>query len=658
MKYLVACSILSVATALAQVDITTWQINLQHTGANLNETTLNPGNVGSPGNFGLLFTQTLDGQSYGQPLYVSASTLGQFPDGSTHNVVYVATQHDSIFAFDADTNGTAQTSGPLWHVSLLQAGQTPVPQSVVGSGDITVELGITATPVIDPVSSTLYTVSKVETTATGTYQQYLYALDLKTGATKFGSPVLINPTFAGSASDGVNGVIPFSALHEHGRSALALYNGVLYITYASHSDTQPYHGEILGYNPTTLQLVKTFITTPNGNEAGIWGSGASPAIDSQGNMFVATGNGNFDQTPSSFTTGTDWAISILKLPTNTTGQITLPFSNMLNWFTPNNWSTLDNGNLDMNGGLLLLPDQTEGPHTHIMVTAGKGAVLYVVDRDNLGGINTPDNAIQEIPEPGGDWVFSTPAYFNGNIYYSASGGPLEQRAVGYDPVTGNYISTAPVTSTNVYNNKGYGVFISANGSSNGIIWLLNGSGLDAYNAASVAGLPIYTAQSTIPSGNIGTQNPKMSLPLVDNGKVYYTAFNTTTNVGYLLVSGLLPTASGSPAAPSNLQASGASSTTTALTWTDNSNNESGFLISRAMVAGGPYTQVGSVGANVTTYTDTGLTPLTTYFYQVVARMPSATPLRQTWRAPRRSPSLPPPAWLPTGISTNSARTVQ
>lgn len=386
MKYFLACSyFLSAVAALGQVDHTMWQSDTQHSGANLNETILTPGNVGSPGNFGLLFTQTIDGQSYGQPLYVSAATLGKFADGSTHNVVYVATQHDSIFAFDADTNGTAQTGVPLWQVSLLQPGQTPVPQGVVGSGDITVELGITATPVIDPVGGTLYTVSKVAIPSNGTYQQYLYALDLKTGATKFGSPVLINPTFAGSAQDGVNGVVPFSALHEHGRSALLLYNGVLYITYASHSDTQPYHGEILGYDPTSLQLVKTFITSPNGNEAGIWGSGASPAIDSEGNMYVGTGNGNFDQNPSSYTTNTDWAISVLKLPTNTTGPITLPFSNTLNWFTPNNWSTLDNGNLDLNGGLLLLPDQTGGNHTHIMVLGGKGAVLYVLDRDNLGG---------------------------------------------------------------------------------------------------------------------------------------------------------------------------------------------------------------------------------------------------------------------------------
>jgi hypothetical protein len=335
----------SIAT-VAQVNITTWQANLQHTGANLNETILTPANVGSPGNFGLLFTQALDGQTYGQPLYVSSAALGTFADGSSHNVVYVATEHCSVYAFDADSNPTGQSSAPLWHASLLPAGTIPVPQSDVGSGDIQVELGITTTPVIDVSSGTLYIVSKVKTQSNATYQQYLYALDLKTGAAKFGSPVLINPSFAGSASEGSGGVVPFNTRREHLRGAMALYNGVVYLIYASHSDTQPYHGELLGYDATTLALVKTFITTPNGSEGGFWAAGAGPAADSQGNLFLSVANGSFDQTASAFTQGTDWGESVVKLPTNTTGQIPLSFSNTLNWFTPNNWDFLNRGDLD------------------------------------------------------------------------------------------------------------------------------------------------------------------------------------------------------------------------------------------------------------------------------------------------------------------------
>src|SRR5260370_1233394 len=520
-------------TAVGQVNISTWQADLQHTGANLGETILTPATVGSPGSFGLLFTQALDGQSYGQPLYVSSAALGTFADGSTHNVVYVATQHCSIYAFDADSNASTQNSVPLWKASLLPAGTIPVPQSDVGSSDIQVELGITTTPVIDPSSGTLYIVSKVKRQSDATYQQYLYALDLKTGAAKLGSPVLINPTFAGSASEGTGGVVPFNARREHLRAAMILYNGVVYLTYASHSDTQPYHGELLGYDANTLALVKTFIATPNGAEGGFWASGAGPAVDSQGNMFLPGANGSFDQTASPYTKGTDWGESVLKMPTNTTGAISLEFSNTLNWFTPNNWDFLNHNDLDLgSGGLLLLPDQTGGNHPHIIVGGGKGAVVYVLDRDNLGGLSTPDNAVQEIPEINGHWLFVTPAYFNGNIYYSASGGALEQRAVGFDATTGNYISTTPITSTKVYNGKGSGAFISASGTNNGIIWILNGGGLDAYNAANVSGNPIYTSRSTVPSGNVSTQNTKFSLPMVANGKAYYTAFHTATDLGY------------------------------------------------------------------------------------------------------------------------------
>ena len=613
-------------TAVGQVNITTWQADLQHTGTNRNETILTPSNVGSPGSFGLLFTQTLDGQTYGQPLYVSAASLGAFADGSTHNVVYVATQHCSVYAFDADNNSTAQNSVPLWHASLLPAGTVPVPQSDVGSGDIQIELGITTTPVIDVSGSTLYIVSKVKRTSDSTYHQYLYALDLKTGAPKLGGPVEINPAFLGSASDGTNGVISFDARREHLRCAMALYNGVIYLAYASHSDTQPYHGELLGYDAQTLALVKTFIATPNGPEGGFWGSGASPAIDSQGNMFIPVANGPFDQKASPFTSGTNWGESVLKLPTNTTGSIQVSFSNTLSWFTPNNWSTLNNGDLDLgSSGFLLLPDQTGGTHPHIMVGGGKGAVLYVLDRDNLGGINNPDNAIQEIPESGGHWLFVTPAYFNGNIYYSASGGALEQRAVGFDPATGNYISPNSITSAKVYNGKGSGVFISANGNTDGIVWILNGGGVDAYNATNVSGNPIFSQRSTVPNGNIGTQNTKFSLPMVANGKAYYTAFNTTTNTGYLFVSGLLTGGSGGgPAAPTNLEASSTSSSSVVLTWTDNSNNEAGFNINRATSPGGPFSPAGSVSANITSFTDAGLGAQTTYYYQVVATNTSGT----------------------------------
>ena len=603
-----ALSLASIIPASALVNITTWQVDLQHTGNNANESILTPGNISSPGNFGLLYFQQMDGQTYGQPLLVSGLSV----NGTPHNIVYVATEHCSLYAFDADTN-VGPNASPIWKGVLMPAGTGPVPQSVVGSGDISVELGITTTPVIDPASSTIYIVSKVRKTSDATYHQYLYALDLATGATKFGSPIEINPTFPGTSSDSVGGVIPFSALHEHMRSAMTLYNGVLYLTYASHSDTNPYHGEIIGYDAQTLQWLpaKTFNTSPNGTNGGIWQSGAGPAFDSAGNMFVAVGNGPFGPAPN----GKNWGETILKIPT--TGTLDVAYSNSLNWFTPNNWATLNGGDLDLgSGGMLLLPDQP-GPHPHIMVGGGKGAVLYVVDRDNLGGLHTPDNAIQEIPETNGDWLFVTPSYFNGYIYYSASGGKLQQRAIAYNAVDGTYVSTAPISSTDNFNNKGSGCFITSNGTNNGIVWILKGDGIRAYNATNVSGSPIYTASSTLP-GNIGTQNTKFSLPMVANGKLYYTAYNGNSNTGYLLVSGLIATGPGTPAAPSTAVATANSASTITLTWTDNSNNEAGFSVKRSNAAAGPFVQVGNPGADVTTFTDTGLSPNTTYYYQVLA----------------------------------------
>ncbi len=611
------------SVAYAQVFMTTWQADLTHSGNNPNETILTPANVGSAGSFGLLFTQPTDGQTYGQVLFAGGINVS----GTTHNIVYVGTEHDSLFAFDADSN-TGTNANPIWHDAFLPTGTEPVPQANVGSGDISIELGITTTPVIDPTSNTIYIVSKVETTtprtdntgsyAAGTYQQYLHALDLATGVEKFGGPVLINPTFAGSAPDGTGGVVPFSALHEHTRAAMTLSNGIVYISYASHSDTQPYHGEVIGYSASTLQQVNSFITTPNGSQAGIWGGGAGPAFDSSGKMYVTTANGSWDHNSSPYTTEPDWGESFLRLVPSASGPFSAKFSDTTSYFTPNNWNALNGGDLDIgSSGVVLLPTQTGGTHSNIMVGGGKGAVLYVIDRDNLGGENATDSAIQEIPEQGGDWLFVTPAYFNGYIYYAPSGGNLEQRAVGYIPATGGYIADPPTyMSPATFGGKGSGVFISSNGTTNGIVWILNGN-LQAYNATNVSAGPIFTENATVPVSNTGCQTAKFSLPTVANGKVYYTAYDNT-NTGHLFVSGLIPPPVGSPAAPTNLTATATSLSQIVLNWTNNATNESGFIIKRSSSLTGTFSQVGTTSAGVTTYTDTNLSPSTTYFYEVLA----------------------------------------
>ena len=318
----------------AQVSVTTWQADNNHTGNNPNETSLTPGTVSSPGNFGLLFTQTLNGQTYGQPMVAAGVNVS----GTTYNVVYVATQRCEFYAFNGDA-ATGGSTGTLWHDTLLPTGTVPVPQSVVGSGDILDTLGITTTPVIDPSSSTIYIVSKVQRTSDTTYHQYLYAVDLATGAYKFGSPVEINPTFPGNSSDAVNHVIPFSALHEHLRCAMALNNGLLYLAYASHSDTTPYHGEILAYTASNLQLSKSFIAARRSiRTVGFWNSGESrpstpPATSS---WPPATAHWATRATRRSrrsrllpIPTGSTGRTAILKLPPDT---FTVSYSQPLNWF--------------------------------------------------------------------------------------------------------------------------------------------------------------------------------------------------------------------------------------------------------------------------------------------------------------------------------------
>jgi NPCBM/NEW2 domain len=523
--------------AQGQVNITTRQVDLAHTALNSQETLLTPASVSAPGNFGVLFSQPLDGEAFATPLYMSGVKL---PNNSIHNIVYIATENDSIYAFDAD-NAAGSNAQPLWHDSLLPAGTTSIPSGDLKSPNIFPVFGITSTPVIDPSTNTLYTITNDKVTATTTYQQFLHALDLTTGAEKFGGPVAISTTFhgVGGAKDGaVNGVFSFDPLWYFNRPALVLYNSIIYACFAGHSDLQPYHGVILGFNASTLALVKQFIDTPNDTQGGIWMSGTGPAIDSAGNMYVSTGNGGFDQNSSIYTTDTDWGESMLKLPTSGTFDILNAKTSPANWFTPNTYSTLNAQDLDLgSSGFLLLPDQSGGSHPHLMVTAGKAGTMYVIDRDNLGGFNSvTDDAVQEIAVGTGG-VFCTPSYFNGNIYYDTGSGPLSQRAVGYNATTGGYISTTVNSSTNTYDRLGEGVFISASGTSNGLCWILSPptARLDVYNATNVSGSPIYSY--TIPN----SAAPQFNLSIVANGKAYLTAFNTTNHsLSQLYVFGLLP----------------------------------------------------------------------------------------------------------------------
>jgi chitodextrinase len=492
------------------------------TGQNLNETVLTPTNV-TAATFGKLFSYPLDGPAYASPLYVADVNI---PGKGYYNVVYVATQHNTVYAFDAD----GASGAPLWQASFIDpaAGVTALPASETGECcDITPEIGISGTPVIDPSTGTLYVVAKTKEVIgpTTRYVQRLHALDITTGAEKFGGPVEIQASAPGSGTGSQGGQISFNPLRENQRPALLLSNGVVYIAFGSHGDNQPYHGWVLGYSATTLQPVMAFLTTPNGTGGGIWLSNAGPATDSAGNIYFATANGTFNAS-----TG-DYADSIVKIS---------PDGTVLDYFTPYNEATFDAGNLDLGaGGVLLLPDQNCA-HPHLLVMAGKPGTIYLVDRDNMGQHN-PNNDSQIVqslvnifpygtPEPGN---YSAPVYFNGTVYFS----PVAD-AIKAFRLSNGLLSTSPTSeSPQIYAYPGGTLTVSANGSTDGILWAVRRNGatapgtLHAYDPANL-GIERYNSDQ---AGSRDTLDVavKFSVPLVANGKVFVSSMSRLTVYGLL-----------------------------------------------------------------------------------------------------------------------------
>ncbi len=658
------------AAGPAQVSMTTWQVNNQHTGNNASETTLTPANVSATGNFVQLFQHPLndatneDGQSMGQPLVLAGVSI----NGTTHNVVYVGTEHGRLYAFDADTaSSTLGTTNPLWEDYLVPSTDAPFLQSDTSSPDIGPELAMTSTPVIDPTTGTLYALVKTRRATDNpvTYHQYIYAINAATGAYTVG-PVEIVTSFAGTSSEGNGSTFPFNAQKEHERCALAISpnDGLVYLTYASHTDGTPYHGDVLGYDLKTLALKKTFSTTRSGSQGGLWNSGAGPALDTSGNLLLMSGNGPYNPaTPN----GGDWGESIVKLSTSASA-LAVGDTNTNSW-TPNNWTNLNNGDQDLGGGgLLVLPDLpattasgTTVPHTKLMMGGGKGAVLYLIDRSYLGGLGTGDgteinpgnnetttngdkkfgqinnNSVQEILEAtSGGGLFNTPAYFNGYVYCAPAGGVLEQRRFGYDPATGTYlgtVTTAKTTPTDYYQSAATldkrTPFISSNGTGSGIVWSCVGNGISAFDATNVS-KQLFNANVSV-TGDSSTYVPyKWTTPTVVNGKVYVTAFTGgqtvgTNHNGFLFAFGLAPTATGAPADPTNATAQPQSATSIRISWQDNSNNETFFSVRRSTSPTGPFKEwttasggTSQAAANATSFLDTTCTASTTYYYQVYA----------------------------------------
>jgi chitodextrinase len=498
--------------------------DLARTGANTNETTLTPSNVNTS-SFGKLFSYPLDGLSFASPLYVANVNV---PGQGFHNIVYVVTEHDSVYAYDAD----GLSSTPIWKDSFINpaAGVTPIPPADTGeTDDIPNEIGITGTPTIDPATNTMYLVAATKEVNGGTtrYVNRLHALDITTGAEKFGGPIVIDAHVPGTGVDAVNGVISFNNITENQRAGLTLANGELYIAFANHGFNPPYHGWLMAYNPSTLHQDWVFCTTPNSQSGGIWMGGGGIGVDASGSLYFSTGNGTFDAN----TGKADYGDSLVKL--NQNGAVS-------DYFTPYNYQSLDNNDIDLaSGGILLLPDQP-GTHPHEVIAAGKGGTVYVVDRDSMGHVGSGnDNQIVQslinVFPTGGSYNtgnYSAPVYFNGAVYYAPVSGQLMRFSL-----SNGRLSTSPTSvSPETYQRRGGAMSISANGTSSGILWALQTNGgvgvLRAYDPANLAN-ELYTSDQAGARDTLGGWM-KFSPPVIANGHVYVAS--STALVGY----GLLP----------------------------------------------------------------------------------------------------------------------
>jgi uncharacterized repeat protein (TIGR03806 family) len=501
--------------------------DLARLGANLQEAVLAPGTVNAEG-FGKVFSHDVDGYVYAQPLVLTGV---QIPGKGVHDLVFVATEHDTVYAFDA-RDADAGNAAPIWQVSFINpaAGVTTVPTADVGSGDIVPEIGITSTPTIDPSTLTLYVEAKTKEPG-GRYFHRLHALDVATGAERPGSPVVITASVRGTG-DGNNGagVVPFNPLRQMNRPGLTLFtppgrtNPLVYIAFASHGDNGPYHGWVLGYDASTLRLVQSYNTTPNGGLGGIWMGGLGPALDAEGNMYVITGNGTFS--PAS----QNYGDSFLKISTGGTNLV------LSDYFTPFNQDYLNQVDADLgSGGVVVLPDEVgSAAHPHLIVGCGKEGKIYVLDRDNLGRFQAGSDSqiVQSVPGLiAGTW--GTPAYYKKRLYYIGSGDSMKLLPFA----NGRLAGTVRSRSVNGFGYPAGTPTISANGDTNGIAWAIDAG---AYGSRGPAVLHAYDAENLAVelynSSQRGTRDVpgpavKFTTPTVANGLVYVGSANALAVYG-------------------------------------------------------------------------------------------------------------------------------
>jgi hypothetical protein len=496
---------LTVNSVSTTSDVLTYHNDIARTGQNLTESTLTTSNVTSA-TFGKIGFYAVDGKVDAQPLYASNVTvLGN----GTHNVLIVPTEHDSVYAFDADSGA------PLWKTSMLASGETP--SDPRNCSQVSPEIGVTATPVIDRTRGANGAVYVAAMSKNGsTYHQRLHALDLALGTELFGGPVEVQASYPGTG-DNTNGTdVIFDSAQYKERVGLLLMNGVVYTGWASHCDIRPYTGWIIAYDASTLLQTSVLNVVPNGSEGALWAAGAGLAADNSGNIYFLDANGDFDTSmnASGFPSNGNFGNAFIKLSTSG-GLAVADYFEMFNQ-QQENGSDTDLGS----GGALVLPDLTDaGGHTvHLAVGAGKDSNIYVVNRDAMGKFNSSSNNIyQQLAGalPGG--VFSMPAYFNSTVYFGAVSSPIKAFTMANAK-----LSTAPAFQTsNAFSYPGATPSISANGTSNAIVWAVENTSpavLHAYNATNLNEL--YNSNQA-PGGRdqFGAGN-KFITPTIVNGKVF------------------------------------------------------------------------------------------------------------------------------------------